>query len=64
MHGSRTNSTTRRICELIAHAVPGARSAEIPGGAHMCPLTHAPAVNRVIAAHIVGVRGNKQALAA
>jgi pimeloyl-ACP methyl ester carboxylesterase len=64
MHGSRTNSTTRRICELIAYAVPGARSAEIPGGAHMCPLTHAPAVNRVIAAHIVGVRGNKQALAA
>jgi pimeloyl-ACP methyl ester carboxylesterase len=64
IHGSRTNPTTRRICALMAHAVPGARSTAIAGGAHMCPLTHAPAVNRAIAAHLAAASEGEQALAA
>lgn len=52
IHGSKTNRTTRRICDLVRTTIPGARGVEIPGGGHMCPLTHPDAVNHAIAVHL------------
>jgi pimeloyl-ACP methyl ester carboxylesterase len=52
MHGSRTNRSTRRICELVRAGIAHARGVEIAGGGHMCPLTHAQAVNEAIAEHL------------
>lgn len=52
LHGGRTNATTRRICELLAGALPRASLAVVAEAAHMGPLTHAPAVNALVVAHL------------
>ena len=38
--------------EVVRQALPRARLIEIPGAGHMCPLTHAEAVNEAVAAHL------------
>jgi pimeloyl-ACP methyl ester carboxylesterase len=54
LRGSRTNRTTHRICDLVRASIAGSSIAEIQGGGHMCPLTHATAVNQAIAGHLAG----------
>jgi pimeloyl-ACP methyl ester carboxylesterase len=62
--GSESNRTTARICDLIRTFVPNARKLEIAGGGHMCPLTHADAVNRAIAMQIGDRSADRRAFAA
>ncbi|KAA2237560.1 alpha/beta fold hydrolase [Salinarimonas soli] len=52
LHGGVTNATTRRICGLLAGALPHAVSRAVPGAGHMGPVTHAAAVNAAIVRHI------------
>lgn len=52
LHGTRSPWPTQRICELLAHALPGARVEAIAHAGHMAPLTHGEAVNARIAAHV------------
>jgi pimeloyl-ACP methyl ester carboxylesterase len=64
INGSRTNRTTKRICDLVRAAVPRARGVEILDGGHMCPLTHTQAVNDAIATHLVAACTSPRAIAA
>jgi pimeloyl-ACP methyl ester carboxylesterase len=52
LQGACSPRPTRRICELIAHALPDASIRTIEGASHMLPLTHRDAVNALIAAHL------------
>ncbi|HYF56118.1 MAG TPA: alpha/beta fold hydrolase [Salinarimonas sp.] len=55
--GERTVAPARRICDLLAAGLPGARLAIVPGAGHMGPITHGPAVNAPLAAHLVAAEG-------
>lgn len=50
--GSETVDVTRRIGALLRARVPLARHELLPGLGHMGPITHAPLVNRRIAAFV------------
>ena len=50
--GERTPPAARRVVEIFAEGLPNARREEIAGAGHMGPITHANAVNALIAAHI------------
>ena len=50
--GKQTPVAARRVCELIAAALPAAQLVRIEGAGHMGPLTHADVVNAAIAAQI------------
>jgi pimeloyl-ACP methyl ester carboxylesterase len=52
LHGARTNATTRRICEILGTGLKGARLVAIPEAGHMGPITHAAAVNPLVAGHV------------
>ncbi len=52
IRGERSPAPARRICEVLTHLLPQARLHELPGAGHMAPLTHAEAVNALIAAHL------------
>lgn len=52
VQGSRSPLPTRRICELLARALPEARTKTIDGAGHMAPLTHRNEVNDLIVAHL------------
>ncbi len=52
VQGERSRPEAQRICELLSATIPGARNAVIPGAGHMSPLSHAAAVNAVIARHV------------
>jgi pimeloyl-ACP methyl ester carboxylesterase len=56
LRGSDSPLPVQRICELLARTLPAARLETLEGAGHMCPLTHADAVNRLIAAHIEAVQ--------
>jgi pimeloyl-ACP methyl ester carboxylesterase len=55
IRGNTTTLTARRIIDVVNRALPHARLVEIAGAGHMCPLTHAEAVNEAIAAHLAAV---------
>lgn len=48
VQGTRTPRPTRRICELLANALPHVELALVEGAGHMAPLTHRDAVNALI----------------
>jgi len=52
VQGARSPQPTRRICELLADALPDAWVKTIDGAGHMAPLTHRDAVNAVITGHL------------
>jgi pimeloyl-ACP methyl ester carboxylesterase len=56
LRGSDSQLPVQRICELLARTLPEARLETLEGAGHMCPITHADAVNRLIAAHIEAVQ--------
>lgn len=49
LSGEASPPVTRRIAELVAHAIPGARFDRVEGAGHMLPLTHPVTVNTAIA---------------
>jgi pimeloyl-ACP methyl ester carboxylesterase len=49
IQGSNSPRPARRICELLAGALPAAERQIVAGAGHMAPLTHAQAVNRLVA---------------
>lgn len=40
------------MTDIVQRALPQARLVEIAGAGHMCPLTHADAVNEAIGRHL------------
>lgn len=52
--GERTTPAARRMAELIAAELRGARRAELPTAGHMAPVTHADLIARLIADHVAG----------
>ncbi len=50
--GDRSPAPSRRIVEMLASSIGGARVHRISGAGHMSPLTHADAVNAAIRAHL------------
>jgi pimeloyl-ACP methyl ester carboxylesterase len=52
IRGESTTLVARRMTEIVQRALPQARLVVIPGAGHMCPLTHAEAVNKAIALHL------------
>ena len=67
VQGTRSPLPTRRICELLARALPEAQIATIEGAGHMSPLTHRDGINALIAAHLdsySGPRSRRPELAA
>ena len=52
VRGALSPLPTRRICELLAHALPEAQLITLNDAGHMAPLTHAAQVNVLIAAHL------------
>lgn len=49
LRGSRSPRPTRDLCEVLARTLPNARLETIEGAGHMCPFTHAEAVNTLVA---------------
>jgi pimeloyl-ACP methyl ester carboxylesterase len=54
-YGDQTKARYRRIAELLAGAIPGARLRVLPGASHMSPLTHPEAVAEAVAGHLDGL---------
>lgn len=52
VRGALSPRPTRRICELLAQALPEARLVTLEGAGHMAPLTHADQVNDLVAGHL------------
>lgn len=52
LHGSETTTTERRVCSILAAAIPRARLHVIEGAGHMAPLTHPTAVHNAITTHL------------
>jgi pimeloyl-ACP methyl ester carboxylesterase len=52
MHGSQTRTPSRRVAELLAHALPNVLRAEVPGAGHLGPITHEATVNTWVAGRI------------
>ncbi len=50
--GGDTRPSSRRVCELVSEAIPGAQHAEIPGAGHLSPLSHPNEVAALIAGHV------------
>lgn len=51
-YGGETSPRFRRMTEVIAGAIPGARLEAIPGAGHMSMLTHPEAVAELLGAHL------------
>lgn len=52
IQGGKTRASAKRIIELLQAVLPESVLVEIPNAGHLCPLTHAAAVNRVIIDYI------------
>jgi len=50
--GERTPVAEKRVVAILAEALPAATAVEVAGAGHMGPLTHADAVNDLLASHI------------
>lgn len=53
LNGQRSPLSTRRVAACLAAALPNATAVQTAGG-HMAPITHAAAVNPLLAAFLVG----------
>lgn len=52
LRGRESRAPARQIVDLLARLLPRSKILEIEGAGHMAPLTHADAVNSMVAAHI------------
>ena len=52
LSGSRTTAATARIAQLLQALMPAAQHVQLPGMGHMGPVTHAAAVNDLLAAFL------------
>ena len=52
IQGGQTTAPERRLCEIVADLVPGARQVVIEGAGHMAPLTHPAATAEALEAHL------------
>lgn len=52
LQGANSPLPTRRICERLAHILPGAKLKTIPGAGHMAPITHRDEVNALVTTQI------------
>lgn len=52
LFGGNTTAPERRMCELIADAIPGATLGLLPAAGHMSPITHPKEVAGRIARHL------------
>ena len=52
LSGERSPAAARRVAEVLAGALPGARLCSVDGAGHMGPFTHATEVNDAIAEHL------------
>lgn len=57
LSGERSPTSAQRVTELLRGAMPHARREVIAGAGHMGPLTHAAAVEELIAQHIAAHDG-------
>jgi pimeloyl-ACP methyl ester carboxylesterase len=57
LHGANTTAPERRMCEIIAEAIPRAALGTVPAAGHMVPITHPREVAGSIAAHVAAHRG-------
>lgn len=57
IQGERSALPARRICRLLARALPELRMKTIEGAGHMAPLTHPNEVNEALVAHITANAG-------
>jgi pimeloyl-ACP methyl ester carboxylesterase len=53
LHGDATRPVYRRVTELLAGFLPGAKLQVLPAAGHMSPLTHPEAIADAIAEHFV-----------
>jgi pimeloyl-ACP methyl ester carboxylesterase len=53
LSGERSPQSTRRVAECLAAALPNGAAVQTKGG-HMAPITHAAAVNPLLAAFLAG----------
>jgi pimeloyl-ACP methyl ester carboxylesterase len=58
VQGARSPVPTRRICELLARAIPGAESRTLAGAGHMAPITHREQVNAMLVARLDSISGH------
>ncbi len=56
LQGGQTTAPERRLCEIVADRVPGARHVVIDGASHMLPLTHPSATAGALEAHLRPLR--------
>ncbi len=52
MRSERSPRAERRVCELLAQALPRGTLRQLDGVGHLAPVTHAAQVNELIAAHV------------
>ena len=52
LRSERSPLAARRTCELLAHALPRGRLQQLDGTGHLAPVTHAAAVNALLAEHL------------
>ena len=52
IQGGQTTGPERRLCEIVADRVPGARLVVVEGAGHMVPLTHSDATADALEAHL------------
>lgn len=64
MRGEHAPAPTRVIADMLASSFPNARRAVVAGAGHMGPVTHADAVNALIALHIEDATANPRRRAA
>lgn len=55
MCGAQSRMSGRRVCALLAQAMPNARLVELPDGVHMSPLVHGDDVNDPLLEHMAAV---------
>jgi pimeloyl-ACP methyl ester carboxylesterase len=52
MSGARSPLAARRVCEILARALPAARLVTLEDAGHMGPLTHGQTIADHILAHL------------
>lgn len=56
VYGETTPPAARRVQQLLATALPQADLQVLPGAGHMGPLTHGPAFQKLLEAHLAKVQ--------
>jgi pimeloyl-ACP methyl ester carboxylesterase len=52
LHGTASPLSAQRVCARLAAALPRATLRPVEGAGHMGPISHAAAVNEIVAAHL------------